>query len=128
MKKILGLLVFSLQLPAADYTTYIGGTSTGLPPAYDVAVNAMSTDASGNTYLTGSLSIDTITSAPSSIAFVTKLGPTGQLVFSKAFGGSVYPFTSESGWHRQFAVEPRRSGQPRHDLGDRDRAVADDRG
>jgi uncharacterized protein (TIGR03437 family) len=91
MKKIMGLLLFSLQLLAADYTTYIGGTYTGISPSYDVQVTAMTTDALGNTYLTGGLSTDTLqnTSTPSYIAFVTKLDPTGQLVFSKAFGGSV---------------------------------------
>jgi uncharacterized protein (TIGR03437 family) len=84
MKKNAGFFLFSLLISAADYTTYIGGTNTGLPPAYDVSVRAMTTDASGNTYLTGGLSAN----ATSYIAFVTKLGPTGQLVFSKAFGGS----------------------------------------
>jgi len=84
MKKIAGLLLFSLLISAADYTIYLGGANTGILSAYDVTVGAMTTDASGNTYLTGGLS----TNATSYIAFVTKLGPTGQLIFSKAFGGS----------------------------------------
>jgi uncharacterized protein (TIGR03437 family) len=84
MKKIAGLFLFPLLISAADYTTYIGGINTGISPAYDVTVGAMTTDASGNTYLTGGLS----TNATSYIAFITKLGPAGQLVFSKAFGGS----------------------------------------
>jgi len=84
MKHIAGLFFFSHLLSAADYTTYIGGTYPGISPAYDVTVAAMTSDALGNTYLTGGLSTNTI----SFVAFVTKLDPAGKLVFSKAFGGS----------------------------------------
>src|ERR1700721_206282 len=48
------------------------------------ALGGQTTDPSRNPHLTGGLA----TNATSYIAFVTKLGPTGQLIFSKAFGGS----------------------------------------
>lgn len=90
MKQFAGFALFSLQLLAADYTTYIGGSYPLVSSADDVEVAAMTTDASGNTYLTGGLSTDRLHNIriPSWIAFVAKLDPAGRIVFSKALDGN----------------------------------------
>ncbi len=55
---------------SADFTTYIGGTSQ----TQSIAVSAIATDSAGNTYVTGSN------------AFVTKLDPSGNIVFTTSIG------------------------------------------
>jgi uncharacterized protein (TIGR03437 family) len=67
----------SVVLLSADFTTYIGDSH-----AYQVA--AVATDLTGNTYVTGSRMIMV---ANSSDVFVTKLDPSGNVVFTTTFGG-----------------------------------------
>jgi hypothetical protein len=66
------ILLAILVLPAysTDFTTYIGGTS----PTQTIAISAIATDSAGNTYVTGSN------------AFVTKLDPSGNIVFTTSIG------------------------------------------
>jgi uncharacterized protein (TIGR03437 family) len=67
------LILFAMLAPTAhcaDFTTYIGGP--GL--AQSVSVAQIATDAAGNTYVTGTN------------AFVTKLDPAGNIVFSMSIG------------------------------------------
>jgi hypothetical protein len=61
---------------AKDYTTYIADEFP-----YNVA--AITTDASGNTYATGSRGV----TATTTDVFVTKLDPTGVLIFTVSFSG-----------------------------------------
>ena len=95
------LLVFSLLLIgpilADDYTSYIGDPNLGAPvpvgpaPIADVIVTAMTTDAAGNTYLTGgriSMKATEYIPNPPMYVFVTKVGPVGQVLFTKYFGGN----------------------------------------
>lgn len=75
------LILFAISISTAlstDFTTYIGG-QTG------AQVNALATDSAGDTYVTGNN------------AFVTKLDPMGNIVFTKTFG-------QESGF--AIAVDP----------------------
>jgi uncharacterized protein (TIGR03437 family) len=65
---LLGILVLTAY--SADFTTYIGGTS----PTQSIAVSAIAIDSAGNTYVTGSS------------AFVTKLDPSGNIVFTTSIG------------------------------------------
>ena len=76
--------------PSFGYSTYLGGTGTDQG-------NAIAVDASGNTYITGlTTSTDFPTVAGGYQAanggnrdvFVTKLSPTGSLVYSTYIGGS----------------------------------------
>ncbi|HEX5227997.1 MAG TPA: SBBP repeat-containing protein [Bryobacteraceae bacterium] len=71
---LLALVVFAFLVPAAsaDYTTHIGDQ-------YVYATSAIATDASGNTYITGTRSVGDV--------FVTKLDPAGKIVFTVTFGG-----------------------------------------
>jgi uncharacterized protein (TIGR03437 family) len=66
------ILLASLASTAysADFTTYIGGSS----PSQSIAVAAIATDSAGDTYVTGSN------------AFVTKLDPSGNIVFTTSLG------------------------------------------
>ena len=66
------LAVLALTAYSADFTTYIGGSSR----TPSIAVSAIATDSAGNTYVTGSN------------AFVTKLDPSGNIVFSASLGPS----------------------------------------
>src|ERR1700722_4758580 len=66
------LAVLALTAYSADFTTYIGGSSR----TPSLAVSAIATDSAGNTYVTGSN------------AFVTKLDPSGNIVFSASLGPS----------------------------------------
>ena len=72
--RLLFLLTSSLAL-AGEFSTAIGD-------AYPYTVQAMTTDAAGNTYLTGNR---TLTSGVVDV-FVTKLDPTGAVVFTNTFG------------------------------------------
>jgi uncharacterized protein (TIGR03437 family) len=64
----------------ADFTTYIGDQNQ-----YSVA--AITTDPAGSTYVTGSRDIPSVSSAPSTDVFVTKLDAAGKVVFTTTFGG-----------------------------------------
>ena len=97
MKLIVLWLLLMGPMLADDYTSYIGDTHLGTPvpfgqaPIADVAVTAMATDAAGNTYLTGgriSMQATQYVSNPPMYVFVTKVGPAGQVVFTKYFGGN----------------------------------------
>src|SRR5580704_5349490 len=68
------ILLASLASTAysADFTTYIGGSS----PSQSIAVAAIATDSAGDTYVTGSN------------AFVTKLDPSGNIVFTTSLGAA----------------------------------------
>jgi hypothetical protein len=80
--------------PVLVYATYLGGAAGNFDAGYDIAV-----DAAGNAYICGvtESSDFPITSGRrpfgrtlngSSDAFVTKLSPTGSLIYSTFFGGS----------------------------------------
>jgi hypothetical protein len=58
---------------SADFTTYIGGASQ---TSNQSTIGGLATDSEGNTYVTGSN------------AFVTKLDPAGNIVFTNTFGPS----------------------------------------
>ena len=64
----------------ADFTTYIRDQNQ-----YSVA--AITTDPAGSTYVTGSRDIPSVSSAPSTDVFVTKLDAAGKVVFTTTFGG-----------------------------------------
>lgn len=62
---------------AAGFTTYIGTTSS-------YTVSAITADNAGNTYVTGSRNF----SSTGSDVFITKLDPTGAILFTDYFGGN----------------------------------------
>ncbi len=66
---------------AAGFTTYIGD-------AYPYNVSKLTTDAAGNTYVVGTRNITYPSGSGPSDVFVTKLDPTGKIVFTKALGGN----------------------------------------
>jgi hypothetical protein len=87
--------------PVLVYSTYLGqdGTNLGFAAAHAVAV-----DAQGNAYVTGGISTDQFPLVPAGPepfdgegqdVFVTKLDPSGQVIFSTYFGGQ----PSENGVH-----------------------------
>jgi len=92
------LLLASCTLTAGEFTTYV---SVPLFPE-GITVLAMTTDPSGNTYLTGETTEGGIIMGPtpSSDAFVTKLDSTGKVVFTRTFGGSGI------WWASAIAVDP----------------------
>jgi uncharacterized protein (TIGR03437 family) len=63
-----------------DFTAYIGD-------ANQYHVSAIVADAGGNSYVTGSRTIGPAPALSSSDVFVTKLDPTGNIVFVSTFGG-----------------------------------------
>ena len=73
--RLLFLLTSSLAL-AGEFSTAIGD-------AYPYTVQAMTTDAAGNTYLTGNRTLSSGVDV-----FVTKLDPTGAVVFTNTFGAN----------------------------------------
>jgi uncharacterized protein (TIGR03437 family) len=75
------LNLIAATLAAADYTTYIGVT-------YPYSVCALTTDASGNTYITGSRNLAPASLTQQTDVFLTKLDPNGNILFTKTFGGS----------------------------------------
>ena len=64
------------------YSTYVGGPCNDI--ARDIAV-----DAAGNAYITGRANAGVCLSGPEPGVLVAKLGPTGDLVYSLVFGGSL---------------------------------------
>jgi hypothetical protein len=60
-----------------------GEFSTAIGDAYPYTVQAMTTDAAGNTYLTGNRTLSSGVDV-----FVTKLDPTGTVVFTNTFGAN----------------------------------------
>lgn len=70
-----------------DFTTYIGDANQ-----YRVA--AIIADAGGNSYVTGSRTIGPSPPVSTSDVFVTKLDPTGNIVFTSTFGGKGSDFGS----------------------------------
>jgi len=90
IKTLLGLSLLSLSIRASDYTTYIGDRfNTGASTLPYINTTSMNTDAAGNTYFTGSRITDLLNDGAngSTDAFVTKLDPAGQIVFTRFFGG-----------------------------------------
>jgi uncharacterized protein (TIGR03437 family) len=79
MRVLISMAVLISAAYAADFTTYIG---TGVQnPDYQSTIGAIAADSEGDTYVTGSN------------AFVTKLDPAGNVVFTKTFGaGANYSF------------------------------------
>jgi uncharacterized protein (TIGR03437 family) len=77
---MISLLAVSMcVVSAADYTTYIGD-------AFTYTVTAMTTDSSGNTYVTGSRSLGSATGL-----FVTKIDPLGGVTLLAATDLSLLP-------------------------------------
>jgi len=77
----LPLFILATLANSADFTTYIGDANQ-----YQVA--ALTTDSSGNTYVTGGRTIQVPgINNPLSDVFVTKLDAAGNIVFTTTFGG-----------------------------------------
>jgi hypothetical protein len=76
------LLVTGAAAPAKDYATYIGD-------AFSYHVAALTTDAVGNTYVTGSRAISSSVpgTTPVSDIFVAKLDPSGNLLMTVTLSG-----------------------------------------
>jgi uncharacterized protein (TIGR03437 family) len=71
------LFLITTQAIAGGFTTYIGTT-------YPYTVSAVATDASSNTYVVGSRTYN----ATANDTFVTKLDPSGAILFTDVFGGN----------------------------------------
>ena len=78
MRLISAVLLIASLGSASDYTTYIGDSN-------EYRVSAILSDAAGNTYVTGSRNFDP--PGASSDLFVTKLDPSGNIVFTSTLGG-----------------------------------------
>jgi uncharacterized protein (TIGR03437 family) len=76
MRFLTALLVFGPPLFGAGYTTYIGDR-------FPYGVAALATDSTGNTYVTGSRN----PLGQLSDVFVTRVDPSGNIVFTTTFGG-----------------------------------------
>jgi uncharacterized protein (TIGR03437 family) len=76
------LITGCVSVLAGGYTTYIGD-------GYPYTVTAMVLDSAGNSFLTGSRDLNPPGSTPTLglDAFITKLDSSGQIVFTKTFGG-----------------------------------------
>ncbi len=77
MRFFILMAVLVSAVDGADFTTYIGGPS--LDP-YLSTVGALATDSAGDTYVTGNQ------------AFVTKLDPSGKIVFSTTLGQGSFTY------------------------------------
>jgi len=82
---VIALLTCAVAAHAASYTTYIGD-------ANQYQVSAIATDASGNTYITGSRAVVPAVLSPYYVAavtdvFVSKLDPSGNLTLLATFSG-----------------------------------------
>jgi uncharacterized protein (TIGR03437 family) len=86
LKAVLSVLVLSVSLSAGEFTTFIGGTAF---PPYPYTVTAMTTDAAGNTYLTGLRTLSPLyaTMPGHTDCFVSKVDPAGKIVFTDVFAG-----------------------------------------
>src|ERR1022692_1768624 len=71
------LFLIAALATAGSFTTYIGTT-------YPYNVSAVTTDAASNTYIVGSRAFN----ANANDIFVTKLDPTGAILFTDVFGGN----------------------------------------
>jgi uncharacterized protein (TIGR03437 family) len=86
VKLVAGFAIFAASL-FADYTTYIGDQ-------YIYQTTALTADASGNTYITGSRILAASIAGnygpggPLSDVFVIKLDPAGKILFTQTFGGT----------------------------------------
>jgi uncharacterized protein (TIGR03437 family) len=91
MRLLISLLILTATSYCADFTTYIG------PPnvSQSGGVAAIATDSAGNTYATGSNVLDTYSTGIN--AFVTKLDPAGNIVFTVSLG---------PGYANAIAVDP----------------------
>src|SRR5947207_15682625 len=86
---VLALLLFvsgRAVASAPDYSTYIGGSG-------DEIVSAISGDNAGNVYVAGSTNSTDLTAASNANSggydpFITKLDPTGAVIYSVYLGGS----------------------------------------
>jgi uncharacterized protein (TIGR03437 family) len=85
MRLFISLLISIAPAYCADFTTYIGPTGVN----QSAGVSAIATDSAGNTYITGSNVLDTYVTGIN--AFVTKLDPTGNIVYNTSLGGPSYP-------------------------------------
>ncbi len=81
LSRALFLLACALLSAAADFSTYIGDV-------YPYHVTAIATDASGNTYVTGSRMIAAAGSAQASDVFVSKIDRAGTVALVGTFGGN----------------------------------------
>jgi uncharacterized protein (TIGR03437 family) len=76
MRFLILLAILTSTAFGADFTTYIGPTGVG----QSGGVAAIATDSAGNTYVTGSNILDVYVTGMN--AFVTKLDPAGNIVFT----------------------------------------------
>ena len=82
MRLLSAFLLILVSACAQEFTTYIGDGSP-------YKTTAMTTDASGNSYLAGAryLNIPGLAGDPLPDVFVAKVDPTGKLIFEVTFGG-----------------------------------------
>ncbi|MGA2882790.1 MAG: SBBP repeat-containing protein [Bryobacteraceae bacterium] len=80
MRFLVLIAILALKGYSADFTTYIGDANQ-----YQVA--AIATDSAGNSYVTGSRTIESAPASSSDDVFVTKLDASGDIVFTSTFGG-----------------------------------------
>ena len=78
MRPVAAFLFLTSLGSASDYTTYIGDSNR-------YRISAIVTDAPGNTYVTGNRILD-LPGSPSDL-FVTKLDPSGNIVFTSTLAG-----------------------------------------
>jgi trimeric autotransporter adhesin len=71
---------------AGQFTTSLGDT-------YPYTTSAIATDSAGNTYVTGSRQLTPPLSTQTDV-FVTKLDPSGNVLFTRVFGGSASSIAS----------------------------------
>ncbi len=92
MRFTIAFIVLICAAYSADFTTYLGAASQF--PGQST-IGALATDSEGNTYATGSN------------AFVTKLDPTGNIVFTTTFGpGASDSFQRSYSYGSSIALDP----------------------
>lgn len=92
MRPLISFVILFSTGYGADFTTYVGGPSQNF---YLSTVDALAIDTAGNTYVTGLG------------GFVTKLDPTGNIVFTSMFSqGNAYPYQSAIVVESAIAVDP----------------------
>jgi hypothetical protein len=78
MRLVISFVMLISTAYSADFTTYIGGAILNTTQSF---IGGLAADSHGNTYVTGTN------------AFVTKLDPSGNIVFTTAFGqGGSYSY------------------------------------